>query len=105
MKGDCSIDGAAYEMSAWRRDEQLSLTLAPARDGQKNTYPPDAFRGALDEAPKSSARGAGGAAAAPAWIGEVAGEERSYSVRAYPKQGKSGPYLTLYFEVLESSAD
>ncbi len=99
MRGDCTIEGTTYEMSAWRREAQLSLTLAPSRDG-KNTYPPDAFRGMLDAAPKSVVRAAQNeGSAAPAWLGDVVGDELTYSVKAFQKQGKSGPYLSLYFEL------
>lgn len=101
MRGDCTIDGATYEMQAWRRDEQLSLTLAPARSDQKNAYRPDAFRGALDAAGKASSRDS--KESAPAWTGQIAGEEGGYSVRAFQKQGKSGLYLALFFEPLEAS--
>ncbi len=94
MRGDCTIAGATYDMQAWRRHDQLAITLAPSR-GDKNTYPPDAFRGALDPAPKS--RGADTGEPAPVWVGNVIGDEHTYAVRAFPKQGKSGPYLTLYF--------
>jgi hypothetical protein len=105
MRGDCTIAGAAYDMQAWERHEQLSLTLAPARAGQ-NTYPPDAFRGALDPAPKAMARAAvKEATAAPVWIGNVVGDELTYSVRAFQKQGKSGPYLTLFFEAAAPTSD
>jgi hypothetical protein len=104
MRGECRIDGAAYDMTAWRRDDVLALSLAPAREGQKNTYPPEAFRGSLEE-PAQASRGARGEsgedATKPVWIGSVVGEEQSYSVQAFPKQGKSGPYLTLFFEVVE----
>lgn len=101
MRGDCTIAGAAYDMRAWRREEQLSLTLAPAR-GDQNAYPADAFRGALDPASRASARSSD-EGAAPAWVGNVVGDEQTYAVRAFQKQGKSGPYLTLYFEAIESS--
>lgn len=104
LRGDCTIDGATYDMQAWRRDEQLSLSLAPTR-GDRNTYPPDAFRGALDPAPKSGRGAAKGGEAAPAWTGSVVGDELSYSVRAFQKQGKSGPYLTLYFVESEPTPD
>jgi hypothetical protein len=97
MRGDCTIDGTTYEMSAWRRDDQLALTLAPARGDQKNAYRPDAFRGALDAAAKTSSHDSKDE---PVWTGEIAGDEHSYSVRAFQKQGKSGPYLTLTFEPL-----
>jgi hypothetical protein len=102
MRGDCTIDGTAYDMQAWKREEQLTLTLAPAR-GDQNTYPPDAFRGALDPAPKSSGRAK--AEPGPAWMGDIGGDEGSYSVRAFQKQGKSGPYLTLFFAAAEASVD
>lgn len=98
MKGDATLEGVAYDVSAWRREEQLTVTLAPARAGH-NTYPPDAFRGALDPAPKAMARAAAkDGTAAPTWLGDIVGDERSYAVRAFQKQGKSGPYLTLSFE-------
>ena len=104
MRGDCTIDGTAYDMTAWKRDDALALSLAPAREGHKNTYPPEAFRGSLEE-PASAAHGARGDASEdatkPVWVGSVVGEEHSYAVRAFPKQGKSGPYLTLFFEVTE----
>lgn len=93
MRGDCTLAGAAYDIQAWRREDQLSISLAPAR-GDKNSYRPDAFRGALDPAPKAR----GGDEPAPAWIGDIEGEDGSYTVRAFQKQGKSGPYLTLSFE-------
>jgi hypothetical protein len=30
FQGDCTIDGAAYEIRGWRREDQLSISLAPA---------------------------------------------------------------------------
>lgn len=105
MRGECSIGGAAYDLSAWHRDEQLTIALAPARVGTKNTIPPDAFRGALLPAPKSTKRGAAEGDEKPVWIGEIAGDEQSYLVEAFQSQGKSGPYLTLYFADAEPSAD
>lgn len=95
MRGDCTLDGAPYEIQAWQREEQLTLTVAPPREG--NTYPPEAFRGALEPAP--SGRGAAKESGeAPLWVGSIAGNEGSYSVQAFKKQGKSGSYLTLTFE-------
>lgn len=96
MRGECTIEGAAYEIQAWEREEQLTITLAPPR-GAHNTYPPEAFRGALDPAPSGRAA-AKESGEAPIWIGNIAGNEGSYSVRAFRKQGKSGSYLTLTFE-------
>lgn len=90
MRGDCTIGGAAYDVQAWRREDQLAITLAPVR-GDSNTYPPDAFRGALDPARHASEDGA-------VWTGHIVGEELRYAVRAFAKEGKSGPYLTLQFE-------
>ncbi len=99
MQGDCSIGGTPYEMRAWRREDQLTITVALPR-GDQNTYPPDVFRGAL-AAPKAGGRARGAKEAAPAWVGEITGDEASYAVSAFEKQGKSGTYLTLSFERLE----
>lgn len=101
LRGECTLEGVTYDMQAWERDEQLSLALAPAR-GDKNTYPPDAFRGALDHPTGSAGRGAAKDEPKPVWAGTITGDEASYSVRALQKQGKSGPYLTLLFERVES---
>jgi hypothetical protein len=106
LQGDCSIAGAPYEVRAWRREEQLTITVAPPR-GDQNTYPPDAFRGALDATPKptSSKRGAAKEAAAiAAWSGDIVGDEASYKVSAFEKQGKSGTYFTLSFDRIERAA-
>jgi hypothetical protein len=101
MQGDCSIAGAPYEVRAWRREEQLTISVAPPR-GDQNTYPPDTFRGALDPTPKSSSRrGAKEDAAIAAWTGDITGDEASYTVRAFEKQGKSGTYFTLSFDRIE----
>ncbi len=124
MQGDCTIDGTAYEIRGWKRGEQLEVSLAPPR-GDRNTYPPDVFRGALDAAPEPPAppptkggggkgkkgKGGGGdeapAKAAPkplstepAWTGTIISEEVAYAVRAFEKMGKSGLYWTLAFERL-----
>ncbi len=100
MQGDCSIDGVAYEIRAWRREEQLTITVAPPR-GDQNTYPPDAFRGALDPMPKTKSKRGASDEPTPAWTGEITGDEASYTIRAFEKQGKSGTYFTLTFERLE----
>lgn len=100
LRGECAIDGEAYDMQAWRRDDQLALSLAPARNGS-GAYPPDAFRGSLDE-PTGRPRSEDGKGAAPAWVGDVVGDEASFAVKAFAKQGKSGPYLTLFFERIEA---
>ena len=103
LQGDCSIAGTPYEVRAWRREDQLTLTVAPPR-GDQNTYPPDTFRGALDPGPKTSARPnprGGPKEAAPTWVGDITGDDASYTVRAFEKQGKSGTYFTLSFERLE----
>jgi hypothetical protein len=89
MRGDCMIAGATYEMQCWKRNDQLAITLAPQRT-DKNTYPPDAFKGALEPA-----RGADDDE--PSWTGTITGDDKSYAVRAFDKKGKSGPYLSLYF--------
>lgn len=105
--GDCTIDGTEYEIRGWHREGQLALSLAPPR-GDKNKFPPDAFRGALDPAPakpaRVSTRGSKEtepAAAIPAWSGDIVGAEAAYTVRAFEKHGKSGPYFTLTFERID----
>lgn len=100
MQGDCSIDGAPYEIRAWRREEQLTIGVAPPRRDQ-NTYPPDAFRGALEPVAKPKGKRGADAEPTPAWSGDITGDEASYTVRAFEKQGKSGTYFTLTFERLE----
>ena len=53
--GDCTIDGTAYEIRGWRREDQLTISIAPPR-GDRNTYPPDVFKGALEAAPLLTAK-------------------------------------------------
>jgi hypothetical protein len=106
--GDCTIDATAYEIRGWRREARLALSLAPPR-GDKNTFPPDVFRGELDPAPAKAARASARApkeavAATPAWSGVIVSDEAAYSVRAFEKQGKSGLYFTLSFERIEKPA-
>jgi len=107
MQGDCSIAGVAYEIRAWRREEQLTLGIAPPR-GDQNTYPPDVFRGALDPVapPKRSKRGnAEDEGPTPSWSGDIVSDEAAYTVRAFEKQGKSGTYFTLTFERTEKPVE
>lgn len=107
LQGDCSIAGAPYEVRAWRREEQLTISVAPPR-GDQNTYPPDTFRGALEATPKATGRGRNAAkedAALAAWTGDITGDEASYTVRAFEKQGKSGTYFTLSFARLEKRVE
>jgi hypothetical protein len=106
--GDCTLEGTAYEIRGWRREGQLAVSLAPPR-GDKNTFPPDVFRGALEAAPPKPARGKGSkpdpdAAPTPAWSGDIVSDEAAYTVRAFEKQGKSGVYFTLSFERIEKPA-
>jgi hypothetical protein len=103
--GDCTIDGISYEIRGWHREEQLALTLAPPR-GDKNTFAPDVFRGALDPAPpKSRSKSAPKETEpTPAWSGNIVSDETAYAVRAFEKQGKSGLYFTLSFERIEKPA-
>ncbi len=113
LQGDCTIDGVAYEIRGWRREEQMTVTLAWPR-GDRNTYPPDVFRGALDPAPAPTrpARPGGRgphavndapAVAVPAWAGDITSDDATYTLRAFEKQGKSGTYFTLSFARLERS--
>jgi hypothetical protein len=108
--GDCTVDGTAYEIRGWHREDQLALSLAPPR-GDKNTFPPDAFRGVLDRAPAKPAgantrglKGTDPTVAAAAWSGDIVGDGVAYTVRAFEKQGKSGLYFTLTFERIEKPA-
>jgi hypothetical protein len=98
--GDCTVDGTAYEIRGWRREERLAISLAPPR-GDKNTFPPDVFRGELDPAPAKAARAK---VPAPAWSGDIVSADLAYTVRAFEKQGKSGLYFTLSFERIEKPA-
>ena len=109
--GDCSIDGTAYEIRGWRREDQLALSLAPPRV-DTNKFPPEVFRGALDPAPPKPARAKRSKdsssdpaeAPTPAWSGTIVSDEVAYIVRAFEKQGKSGMYFTLSFERTEKPA-
>ena len=99
--GDCTIDGVAYEIRGWHREEQLALSLAPPRV-DTNKFPPDVFRGVLDPAPPAKpTRGNAPKEVVPSWSGDIVSDEAAYSVRAFEKQGKSGLYFTLSFERIE----
>jgi len=101
--GDCSIEGTTYEIRGWHREGRLALTLAPPR-GDKNTFPPDVFRGVLDPATTKPARAkTTSKEPAPAWSGDIVSDEAAYTVRAFEKQGKKGLYFTLSFERIEKS--
>jgi hypothetical protein len=108
--GNCTIDGIEYEIRGWHREDQLALSLAPPR-GDKNKFPPDAFRGVLDPAPAAPARATTRGpkepeptVAVPAWSGDIVSDEAAFTVRAFEKQGKSGSYFTLTFERSEKPA-
>lgn len=104
MRGDCTIAGVPYEAQAWEREGQLVLTIAPARGGgkgPKHGSGTEGFRGALDPGPGGEGggkRGRGEGGPAPSWTGTIVGDGAAYVVQAFPKQGKSGAYLTLSFE-------
>lgn len=101
--GDCTVDGKPYEIRGWLREERLTISLAPPR-GDKNTFPPDAFRGVLDPAPPKAKPRKGAQTPTeptPAWSGDIVSDETAYRVRAFEKQGKSGIYFTLSFERIE----
>jgi hypothetical protein len=105
--GDCTVDGTAYEIRGWLRENQLTISLAPPR-GDKTKIPADVFRGVLEPAPAKSARASArghkdGAPSVPvpAWSGDIVSDEAAYTVRAFEKQGKSGLYFTLSFERIE----
>lgn len=98
--GDCMIDKVAYEIRAWHREEQLSVCIAPPR-GDRNTYPPDVYRGSLTAIVTKPAKRGAAVEAAPAWSGDIESDEAAYKVQAFEKQGKSGQYFTLSFERVE----
>ncbi len=109
FQGECTLDGTPYEIRAWRREDQLTISLAPPR-GDRNTYPPDVFRGALEAAPpkppvrgKDKDRGAAKeVVATAAFTGDITSDEAAYSISAFEKQGKHGVYYTLSFARLEN---
>ena len=103
--GDCTIDGTTYEIRGWRREDRLVLSFALPR-GDKNKFPPDVFRGALDPVPEKRGRGAkdAGSEPTPVWSGDIVSDEAAYTVRAFEKQGKTSTYLTLTFELIEKPA-
>ena len=103
--GDCTIDGTAYEIRGWRREDQLTISIAPPR-GDRNTYPPDVFKGSFEAAPpppKKKGKDAAAATPAPAWTGVIESDETAYKVTGFEKQGKSGLYWTLNFEKTEKT--
>jgi hypothetical protein len=89
MEGDGRIAGKAYTISAWKRDDQLVLSVAPARERGSNSYPPEAFRGTLIHPRGKATDGS------PLWSGDITGDDATYAVRAYQRQGKSGTFLEL----------
>lgn len=104
--GDCVIDEVALEIRGFKRGEELALHIAPPR-GDKNTYPPDTFRGSLDPVerpvPPKGKKGAPPPETGPvvAWRGVIVGEEVAYQLTATEKQGKSDVYWVLTFEKTE----
>ena len=52
--GDCVIDGAAYTIKGWHREEQLTVSIEPEQV-VKNGLPPQIFRGSLEPAPPKPA--------------------------------------------------
>lgn len=98
MQGDGFVGGKRYAISAWKREDQLVLSLAPPRDGS-NKYPPEEFRGALD--PSS---GKSKTESDALWSGDIEGDEGTYAVQAFEKLGKSGAYLRLELQLTEPAA-
>jgi hypothetical protein len=105
MLGECSLGGVAFEIRGWKRgDDELEVALAPPR-GDRNTYPPDVFKGTFQAVPQKTAKQrAKETVQAPLWKGELESDDAAYNVLAFEKQGKSGPYLTLTFEKTEKTA-
>lgn len=108
--GDCVIDNVPYELHGFKRSEGLVVHVAPPR-GDRNTYPPDVFRGVLHIVEKPAApkgkRGAPPPDTGPAVAarGVIVGEETAYTVTATEKQGKSDLYWVLTFEKTEKPTD
>ncbi|CAN5911206.1 hypothetical protein BH11MYX3_BH11MYX3_03740 [soil metagenome] len=105
FQGDCVIDGTPFEIRGYRREDEMTVNLAPPR-GDRNTYPPDVFKGALEPVPqkKASQRNKDpDAAPTPAWAGEIESDEAAYKISLFEKQGKSGLYYTLSFEKTEKT--
>lgn len=90
MEGDGFVGGKRYAITAWKRENQLVLSLAPPRD-RSNKYPPEEFRGALDAVRSKDSEAA-------LWSGDIEGDDGTYAVQAFEKQGKSGAYLRLELE-------
>jgi len=104
MQGDCSLGGVSFEIRAFKRGEELEVFLAPPR-GDRNTYPPDVFKGVFEAVPQKTAKQKlKETVQAPLWKGELQSDDAAYNVLAFEKQGKSGPYLTLNFEKAEKVA-
>lgn len=108
--GDCTLDGTAYEIRGWLRENQLTISLAFPR-GDTNKIPPEVFRGQLEHIAAKPARGSGrdhkdpaSTFPTPAWSGDIVGDGAAYAVHAFEKQGKSGLYFTLSFERIEKPA-
>lgn len=89
FQGDGRIAGQPLTITGWLREEQLVLSWAPPRPRDSRSYPPERFRGALS-------RGDGSDDAL--WVGRIEGDEATFEVRCYEKQGKSGSYLELRLE-------
>ena len=103
--GDCTIDGTAYEIRGWRREDQLTISIALPR-GDRNTYPPDTFKGALEAVAQPKKRPKdkdSDAAPLPAWTGTIESDEAAYKISGVEKQGKSGLYWVLSFEKTEKT--
>ncbi len=89
LQGEGRIAGQRLTITGWLREERLVLSWAPPRPRDSRSYPPEVFRGALH--PTDGEDGA-------VWAGRIVGDEATYEVRCYEKQGKSGSYLNLTLE-------
>lgn len=109
VQGDCTIAKVDYEIRGYRRGEELTVHLAPPR-GDKNTYPPDVFRGTLEAVEKPKAPKGKKGAPAPAaelglaWQGIIVSDDAAYRLSATEKQGKTDIYWVLSFEAVEKPA-
>lgn len=110
IHGDCVIDQVAYEIRGYRRGDELAVHLAPPR-GDKNTYPPDVFRGTLDAAARPAPPKGKKGQPPPkpelgvAWEGIIVSDEAAYRMTATEKQGKTDIYWVLGFERVAKPAE
>ena len=86
LQGNGRIAGQPLAITAWIREERLVMSWAPPRGRDSRSYPPELYRGSLVT---------GDAQDDAVWVGRIEGEDATFAVRCYERQGKSGTYLEL----------